>query len=247
MKLTNFNQRNVMVTYWENAVYQAPDKEDGTKGAKHFYVDAMMDAKDVKEGEKQGSLHLASRKVLDEKGQPVLDEKGNPKRPNTVAYSESQINKILDVAKASNNVQRIDHGDGKTQIVALVKADVFASKSKAVSGVLINTKNGLGPSDYQLGDASKRLQEQFDYMKANAGAGKVAQAEAQKGNGGIPTASAAEIPTVANEKTGAKAKPAKTTKAKASTGKARASKAKTAEADGYVNIPDGVDEPLPFN
>lgn len=83
MKLTNFNQRNVMVTYWENAVYQAPDKEDGTKGAKHFYVDAMMDAKDVKEGEKQGSLHLASRKVLDEKGQPVLDEKGNPKRSNT--------------------------------------------------------------------------------------------------------------------------------------------------------------------
>lgn len=227
MKLTNFNQRNVMVTYWENAVYQAPDKADGTKGAKHIYVDAMMDAKDIKEGEKQGSLHLASRKVLDEKGQPVLDEKGNPKRSNTVAYSESQINKILDVAKASNNVQRIDHGDGKTQIVALVKADVFSPNSKATSGVLINTKDGLGPSDYQLGDASKRLQEQFDYMKANAGAGKTAQAEAQKDNDGIPT--------VANEKSDAKAKPAKTTKAKA------------AEADGYVNIPDGIDEPLPFN
>ena len=225
MKLTNFNQRNVMVTYWENAVYQAPDKADGTKGAKHIYVDAMMDAKDIKEGEKQGSLHLASRKVLDEKGQPVLDEKGNPKRSNTVAYSESQINKILDVAKASNNVQRIDHGDGKIQIVALVKADVFSPNSKATSGVLINTKDGLGPSDYKLEDASKRLQEQFDYMKANAGAGKTAQAEAQKGNDGIPTISAA----------------------KASTGKARASKAKTAEADGYVNIPDGIDEPLPFN
>ena len=112
---------------------------------------------------------------------------------------------------------------------------------------MINTKNGLGPSDYQLGDASKRLQEQFDYMKANAGAGKTAQAEAQKGNDGIPTTSTAEIPTVTNEKTEAKAKPAKTTKAKASTGKARASKAKTAEADGYVNIPDGIDEPLPFN
>ena len=163
-----------------------------------------------------------------------------------MAYSESQINKILDVAKASNNVQRIDHGDGKTQIVALVKADVFSPNSKATSGVLINTKDGLGPSDYQLGDASKRLQEQFDYMKANAGAGKTAQAEAQKGDG-IPTASAAEIPTVTNEKTDAKAKPAKTTKAKASTGKARASKVKTAEADGYVNIPDGIDEPLPFN
>lgn len=247
MKLTNFNQRNVMVTYWENAVYQAPDKADGTKGAKHFYVDAMMDAKDIKEGEKQGSLHLASRKVLDEKGQPALDEKGNPKRSNTVAYSESQINKILDVAKASNNVQRIDHGDGKTQIVALVKADVFSPNSKGISGVLVNTKSGLGPSDYQLGDASKRLQEQFDYMKANAGAGKTAQAEAQKGNDGIPTASAAEIPTVTNEKSEAKAeKPAKATKAKASTGKARTSKAKAAEAP-VPEIADGIDEPLPFN
>ena len=243
MKLTNFNGRNIMFTYWENAVYQAPDKADGTKGTKHFYVDAMMDAKDIKEGEKQGSLHLGSRRVMGPDGKQLVDENGQPKWDNTVSYSESQVNKILDVAKASNNVQRVDYGDGKTKIVALVKADLFSPNSKTTHGVMLNTKKEIMPSDFKLEDATKRLQAQYDYMKDNAGAGKVEKAE--KTNDGIPTTSAAEIPTVANEKTEAKTKVAKTTKAKASTGKARTSKAKAVDAPA-PEIADGIDEPVPF-
>ena len=230
MKLTNFNGRNIMLTYWENAVYQAPDKADGTKGAKHFYVDAMMDVKDVKEGEKQGSLHLGSRRVMGPDGKQLVDENGQPKWDNTVSYSESQVNKILDVAKASNNVQRVDYGDGKTKIVALVKADLFSPNSKTTHGVMLNTKKEIMPSDFKLEDATKRLQAQYDYMKDNAGAGKVEKAE--KTNNGIPTTSAVEIPTVANEK--AKPEAAKTTKAKAVDAPA-------------PEIADGIDEPLPFN
>lgn len=237
MKLTNFNQRNVMVTYWENAVYQAPDKADGTKGTKHFYVDAMMDAKDIKEGEKQGSLHLGSRRVMGADGKQLVDENGQPKWDNTVSYSESQVNKILDVAKASNNVQRVDYGDGKTKIVALVKADLFSPNSKTTHGVMLNTKKEIQPSDFKLEDATKRLQAQYDYMKDNAGAGKAVE-KAEKANDGIPSVAANSVPTVNAEK------PAKATKAKASTGKARTSKAKAAEA--MVPIPDGVDEPIPF-
>lgn len=238
MKLTNFNGRNVMFTYWENAVYQAPDKADGTKGAKHFYVDAMMDVKDIKEGEKQGSLHLGSRRVMGEDGKQLVDEKGQPKWDNTVSYSESQVNKILDVAKASNNVQRVDYGDGKTKIVALVKADLFSPNSKTTHGVMLNTKKEIQPSDFKLEDATKRLQAQYDYMKDNAGAGKTVE-KTEKANDGIPSVAANSVPTVNAEK------PAKATKAKASTGKARTSKAKAAEAP-MVPIPDGVDEPVPF-
>ena len=237
MKLTNFNGRNVMFTYWENAVYQAPDKADGTKGTKHFYVDAMMDVKDIKEGERQGSLHLGSRRVMGADGKQLVDENGQPKWDNTVSYSESQVNKILDVAKASNNVQRVDYGDGKTKIVALVKADLFSPNSKTTHGVMLNTKKEIQPSDFKLEDATKRLQAQYDYMKDNAGAGKAVE-KAEKANDGIPSVAANSVPTVNAEK------PAKATKAKASTGKARTSKAKAAET--MVPIPDGVDEPVPF-
>lgn len=132
---------------------------------------------------------------------------------NGVGYSPSQVDKLVEAMKESDNYR---YNEERSRFEGTIKADVFISdkvgpKGSSAKGVVINTAQPLQASEYGVDENT--MDNQFDAAAANREAlkeAKAKEAKAKEAETKDPEAEApeTEAPEAAEEKPAAKSKPA---------------------------------------
>lgn len=136
-----------------------------TKNKKSTYADVQVDHRDDRAAG-QTNLHLKSEKVQ--------APDGSTRYNNGAPYSMDQLESIIDAAGPNKEPIRNKAGEEIGTVYGL-KANVMPSSHG--KGLVINTKDGLGHSDFKVD--SDTLDQQIGFVVATRDAKKAAQAQAE--------------------------------------------------------------------